>query len=101
MAGGHGRDARVLGGLRVPLRGTRTPCWAIQNPRARRSIETRGLASDERHTPAAQILIERVGVAEHAEHVRDAADVPRTDVLIDCRGASEHFGLFRVAADVP
>ena len=68
------------------LSGTRAPYRASQNPRGRRSIESRGLASDERDTPAAQILIERRGISEHVAHVRDATDVPRADVLIERRG---------------
>jgi hypothetical protein len=47
------------------------------------------LVMRERHTPAAQILIERRSVSEHGVHVRDAADVPKTDVLIEHRGAHE------------
>ena len=66
------------------LRGTRPPYRASQNPSGRPRIEIiHVLASDERHTPAAQILIERRGLPEHGCHVRDAADVPRTDVLIE------------------
>jgi hypothetical protein len=57
----------------LPLRRTRPPYWAIQNPRARQVIETSGRASDERHTPAAQILIERRGAAEHEAHSGAAA----------------------------
>ena len=74
----------------LPLRGTRPPYRLSQNPRTRSGIETSGLTSDERHTPAAQILIERRGAVEHAVHVRDAADVPRTDVLIERLGCEEH-----------
>ena len=83
------------------LRGTRAPYRTIQNPRGRRSIEIRGLASDERDTPAAQILIEGGGVVEHELHVRDATDIPRTDVLIEGPGRVEHAAHVPDAADVP
>jgi len=63
----------------VPLRGTRPPYRASQNPRGRPTIETIGRASDERHTPSAQVLIEHRGVVEHAVHACDATDVPRHD----------------------
>ena len=88
----------------VLLLRTRSPYRASQNPRTRSRIKPIGRASDERHTPAAQILIERCGVGEHVAHVvldRDAADVPRTDVLIEHRGSVEHAGHGRDAADVP
>ena len=96
----------AAGGMRLyphslPLRGTRPPYRAIQNPRGRRCIETIGRASDERDTPAAQILIERRGVVEHVAHFPDAADVPRTNVLIERRGVYEHVAHVRDAANVP
>ena len=56
--------------------GARPPYWTSQNPRSRSGIEISGLANDEKHTPAAQILIERRGVVEHEAHVCDAADAP-------------------------
>ena len=52
------------------LSGTRPPYRPIQNSRGCRSIEISGRASDERDTPAAQVLIERVGGVEHVAHVR-------------------------------
>ena len=67
----------------VLLLGTRPPYRASQNPRTRPRIEPIGRASDERHTPAAQVLIEHRSVSEHGIHVRDTADAPRTDVLIE------------------
>ena len=85
----------------VPLRGTRPPYRARQNPGGCPIIEISGTASDERHTPAAQILIERRGSVEHAAHVRDAADVPRTDVLIERVGKAEHGAHVRDVADIP
>ena len=48
-----------------PPLGTRPPYRASQTPGGCPIIEITGTASDVRHTPAAQILIERVGVAEH------------------------------------
>ena len=89
------------GKLAVLLLGTRPPYRASQSPRIRRIIETTGLASDVRDTPAAQILIERRGVLEHGVHVCDAADVPRADVLIERRGPEEHVAHVRDVADVP
>jgi len=80
------------------LLGTRPPYRPSQNPRGRSTIETTGLARDERDTPAAHILIERRGVSEHSAHVRDAADVPRTDVLIEHGGFVEHGAHVRDAA---
>ena len=93
----------AAGGMRlnppaVLLLGTRPPYRASQNPRGRRSIETTGRASDERDTPAAQILIERGGDVEHVAHVPDLADVPRTDVLIERVGVFEHAFHVRDAA---
>ena len=87
------RDATGMltaGTNRFPGSRTRPPYRASQSPRGRSGIEITGLASDIRHTPAAQILIERGGVAEHVAHVRDIADVPRPDVLIERRGPAEH-----------
>ena len=80
------------------LLGTRPPYRASQNPRGRSGIEISGLSSDVRDTPAAQILIERVGAGEHAVHVRDTADGPRTDVLIERRSVFEHGGHVRDTA---
>ena len=80
------------------LLGTRPPYRARQNPSICRKIEPKGLASDERHTPAAQILIEPRGSGEHVPHARDAADVPRTDVLIEHGGFVEHGAHVRDAA---
>ena len=40
-------------------------------------LDLSGPASDERDTPATQILIERRGAVEHSGHGHDAADVPR------------------------
>ena len=52
------------------LLGTLPPYRASQNPSGRVSIEIRGLASDLRDTPTAQILIERRGASEHVLHGR-------------------------------
>ena len=74
----------------VLLLRTRPPYRASQNPRARQTIKITGRASDVRHTPAAQIPIERSGAVEHAAHVSDTADVPRADVCVERGGAGEH-----------
>ena len=80
------------------LRGTRPPYRTSQDPRGRLIIEITGRTSDERDTPAAQILIEPRGSGEHVPHARDAADVPRTDVLIEHGGFVEHGAHVRDAA---
>ena len=80
---------------------TRPPYRLSQKPSGRSRSEVSGLAREVRHTPVAQILIERCGIAEHVYHVHDSANVPRTDVVIERCSLGEHAAHVHDLADVP